>query len=228
MGENRTPNLFTLEIFLSCLNRNFASYPSFQTEELIAAGEDPDDQGGYFVVNGSERVIVAMEDLAPNRVLVDIDEKGTSPVYQAKIFSTTVGFRARIELKLKSDDAIYVTMPGLPTEIPFVVIMRALSLEKDKDIAEAVSLDSEMQSQLAASFEKAIGVDTPADAILFIGNRVAHGQVEEYRLQKAETALDKNFLPHLRQKRSEPKGKSNFPRRNGIQSFTVENGQKAT
>ena len=30
-------------------------------EELIAAGEDPDDPGGYFVVNGSERVIVAME-----------------------------------------------------------------------------------------------------------------------------------------------------------------------
>ncbi len=166
-------------------------------EELIAAGEDPDDQGGYFVVNGSERVIVAMEDLAPNRVIVDIDDKGTAPVYQAKIFSTTVGFRARIELKLKSDDAIYVTMPGVPTEIPFVVIMRALSMEKDKDIAEAVSLDPDTQSQLGASFEKAIGVDTPSDAILFIGNRVAHGQVEEYRLQKAETALDKNFLPHL-------------------------------
>ena len=166
-------------------------------EELIAAGEDPDDPGGYFVVNGSERVIVAMEDLAPNRVIVDIDEKGTSPVYQAKIFSTTVGFRARIELKLKSDDAIYVTMPGVPTEIPFVVIMRALTMEKDKDIAESVSLDSDTQSHLSASFEKAIGVDTPSDAILFIGNRVAHGQVEEYRLQKAETALDKNFLPHL-------------------------------
>jgi DNA-directed RNA polymerase subunit B len=166
-------------------------------EELISAGEDPDDTGGYFVVNGSERVIVAMEDLAPNRVIIDLDEKGTSPVYQAKIFSTTVGFRARIELKLKADDAIYVSMPGVPTEIPFVVIMRALSLEKDKDVAEAVSLDKDIQKQLNASFEKALGVDTPQDAILFIGNRVAHGQVEEYRIQKAETALDKNFLPHL-------------------------------
>src|SRR4030042_35833 len=120
-------------------------------EELIAAGEDPDDTGGYFVVNGSERVIVAMEDLAPNRVLVDMDEKGTSPIYQSKIFSTTVGFRARIELKLKPDDAIYVTMPGVPTEIPFVVIMRALNLEKDKDIAEAVSLEKNIQSELGPS-----------------------------------------------------------------------------
>src|SRR4030043_1607629 len=93
-------------------------------EELIACGEDPDDPGGYFVVNGSERVIVAMEDLAPNRIIVDVDEKGATPVYQSKIFSTTVGFRARIELKLKPDDAIYGSIPGVPTEIPFVVLMR--------------------------------------------------------------------------------------------------------
>jgi DNA-directed RNA polymerase subunit B len=166
-------------------------------EELIAVGEDPDDPGGYFIVNGSERVIVAMEDLAPNRIIVDIDEKGATPVYQAKLFSTTVGFRARIELKLKSDGALYVTMPGVPTEVPFVIVMRALGLESDKEIAEAVSLDEEIQSELEPSFEKAVGVDTVRDAILYIGNRVAHGQVEEYRIQKAEQAIDKNFLPHL-------------------------------
>jgi len=179
-------------------------------DELIAAGEDPDDPGGYFVVNGSERVIVAMEDLAPNRVIIDLDEKGTAPVYQAKIFSTTVGFRARIELKLKADNAICVSMPGVPTEIPFIVLMRALSLEKDKDIAEAVSLDRDIQAELGASFEKAIGVDTPQDAILFIGNRVAHGQVEEYRISKAETALDKNFLPHLGRTEKQRRDKAFF------------------
>jgi DNA-directed RNA polymerase subunit B len=166
-------------------------------EELIAVGEDPDDPGGYFIVNGSERVIVAMEDLAPNRIIVDIDEKGATPVYQAKLFSTTVGFRARIELKMKSDGALYVTMPGVPTEVPFVIVMRALGLESDKEIAEAVSIDEEIQSELEPSFEKAVGVDTVKDAILYIGNRVAHGQVEEYRIQKAEAAIDKNFLPHL-------------------------------
>jgi DNA-directed RNA polymerase subunit B len=166
-------------------------------EELIACGEDPDDPGGYFVVNGSERVIVAMEDLAPNRIIVDIDEKGATPVYQAKMFSTTVGFRARIELKIKSDGAIYTSMPGVPSEIPLVVIMRALGLESDKEIAEAVSVEKEIQTELDPSFEKATGVDATKDAIIFIGNRVAHGQVEEYRFQKAESIIDKNFLPHI-------------------------------
>ena len=166
-------------------------------EELIAHGEDPSDPGGYFIVNGSERVIVALEDLAPNRILVDIDTRGAKPVYQAKIFSTTVGFRARIELRLKSDGAIYVSMPGVPTEIPFVVLMRALGLESDKEIAEAVSTKKLIQNELEASFEKASGIDTVAEAIMYIGNRVAQGQVEEYRRQKAESILDRNFLPHI-------------------------------
>jgi len=166
-------------------------------EELIAHGEDPNDPGGYFVVNGSERVIVALEDLAPNRVLVDIDTRGASPVFEAKIFSTTVGFRARIELRLKSDGALYVSMPGVPTEIPLVIVMRALGLKSDREIAEAVSPEKTVQSEIEPSFEKALGIDSIAEAILYIGSRVAHGQVEEYRRQKAENILDRNFLPHI-------------------------------
>ena len=166
-------------------------------EELVAQGEDPNDPGGYFIVNGSERVIVALEDLAPNHILIDVDTRGAKPVYQAKIFSTTVGFRARIELRMKSDNAVYVSMPGVPTEIPLVIIMRALGLESDKEIAEAISPEKVMQNELEYSFEKAVGVDTVKDAIMYIGNRVAHGQIEEYRRQKAESILDRNFLPHI-------------------------------
>jgi len=168
-----------------------------QPEELILHGEDPTDPGGYFIINGSERVTVALEDLAPNRILVDIDTRGAHPVYQAKIFSTTVGFRARIELRLKPDGGIYVTIPGVPSEIPFIIVMRALGLESDKEIAEAVSPDPQIQNMLDPSFEKAVGVDTVKDALEYIGNRVAHGQVLEYRLQRAQSILDRNFLPHL-------------------------------
>jgi DNA-directed RNA polymerase subunit B len=179
-------------------------------EELIAHGEDPSDPGGYFIVNGSERVIVALEDLAPNRILVDEDRRGATPVYQAKIFSTTVGFRARIELRLKSDGAIYVSMPGVPTEIPLVILMRALGLESDREIAEAVSTKKPIQNELDASFEKAMGIDTVDEAIMYIGNRVAQGQVEEYRRQKAESILDRNFLPHIGRTREKRKEKALF------------------
>ncbi|MEM2500718.1 MAG: DNA-directed RNA polymerase subunit B'', partial [Candidatus Bathyarchaeia archaeon] len=166
-------------------------------EEIIRQGEDPLDPGGYFIINGSERVIVALEDLAPNRILTDVEIKGSTPIYGAKIFSTTVGFRARIEVRMKPNGALYVSVPGIPSEIPFIVLMRALGLETDKEIAEAVSLDKTIQSELEPSFEDAAGVNTVEDALLYIGNRIAHGQVKSYRIQRAEFLLDRNFLPHV-------------------------------
>src|SRR5207247_3796784 len=92
-------------------------------DDLIGVGEDPLDPGGYFIVNGSERVIVALEDLAANRILVDTEHTGVNPAYKAKIFSTTVGFRARIEVTLKSNTDVYVSIPSIPKNTPFTILI---------------------------------------------------------------------------------------------------------
>jgi len=196
-GREQEPELVLIGDLPVMLKSKLCVLSQLTPEELIEHGEDPSDPCGYFIVNGSERVVVALEDLAPNRVLVDIDTRGAKPVYQAKIFSTTVGFRARIQLRMKPDGAIYVSIPGVPTEIPFMILMRALGLESDKEIAEAVSPEKIVQNELETSFEKAVGFETVQDAMMYIGNRVAHGQVEEYRLQKADNIIDRNFLPHI-------------------------------
>ena len=180
------------------------------TNELIQVGEDHRDPGGYFIVNGSERVIVALEDLAPNRIGVDRDDTGTKPVFRSKVFSTTVGFRARITVKLKPNNALAVSIPGVPADIPFIMLMRALGTEADKEIVEMVSGVEEVQNVLDASFEEAQGVGSVAEAITYIGNRVAHGQVEEYRIRRAESVLDRNFLPHIGNTAEYRRGKAYF------------------
>jgi len=58
---------------------------NMKDEELIEANEYPLDPGGYFIVNGSERVIVTQEDLASNDILVERDERMGTEV--AKVFS---------------------------------------------------------------------------------------------------------------------------------------------
>src|SRR5712692_8101559 len=166
-------------------------------DDLIGVGEDPLDPGGYFIVNGSERVIVALEDLAANRILIDVEHTGVNPSYKAKIFSTTVGFRARIECTLKADGAIWVTMPGIPSDIPLMILMRALGFEEDAKIAELVSIDESVQDELELSYEKSLEANNARDALLYLGNRLAPGQMDDYRLKKAESVLDRNFLPHL-------------------------------
>ncbi|MDH5201363.1 MAG: DNA-directed RNA polymerase subunit B'', partial [Candidatus Bathyarchaeota archaeon] len=166
-------------------------------EQLLGIGEDPDEVGGYFIVNGSERVIVSLEDLAPNRVLIEVDNRGSNPVYRGKVFSTTVGFRARIEMALKSRGEMVISIPGVPVPVPFVVMMRALGVVTDREVAEMVSLDTDILNELESSFRDAASIQTVEDAILFIGNRVAFGQVKEFRVKRAETIVDRNLLPHI-------------------------------
>src|SRR5947207_1324380 len=135
------------------LKSRICLHSKLSSDDLIGVGEDPLDPGGYFIVNGSERVIAPLEDLAANRILVDIEHTGVNPTYKAKIFSTTVGFRARIEVTLKADGGTYVTMPGIPSDIPFMIVMRALGFEEDAKVAELVSLDPTIQNELEGSFE---------------------------------------------------------------------------
>ena len=44
---------------------------TFSEQQLIDYQEDPRDPGGYFIINGSERVIVGLEDLSYNKIIVD-------------------------------------------------------------------------------------------------------------------------------------------------------------
>src|SRR3989344_110412 len=37
------------------------------SEQLVEEGEDPNDPGGYFIINGTERVIVMVEEVLSNR-----------------------------------------------------------------------------------------------------------------------------------------------------------------
>ncbi|MGC9208995.1 MAG: DNA-directed RNA polymerase subunit B [Nitrososphaeria archaeon] len=165
-------------------------------QELIDLGEDPNDPGGYFIINGSERIIIGLEDISPNKILVEREKSGTSVVYRAVVHSSIVGFRSKVEMLIKNDNVIYVKIPILPTEVPFVILMKALGITKDVEIANAVSPRPEIQEELVPTFEKS-EVNTQDEAIMYIGNRLAHGQADEIRYKRAEQLIDVYLLPHL-------------------------------
>src|SRR3989344_4548681 len=71
---------------------------NFSTQKLIEHGEDPNDPGGYFIINGSERVIVGLEDLSYNKIIVDKELVGGNVVFKAKVYSSIVGYRAKLLL----------------------------------------------------------------------------------------------------------------------------------
>jgi len=178
-------------------------------QKLIDYGEDPYDPGGYFIINGSERVIVGLEDLSYNKIIVDAEKVGGKKVLKAKVYSSIVGYRAKLELVLKEDGLIVAKIPGSPVDIPIVTLIRALGYESDQEIADAVTHVDEIQDALAGSFDKA-DVSTSKDAIVYISKRIAPGMLEEFQIKRAETLLDWGLLPHLGKHPENRKEKAQF------------------
>ena len=182
-------------------------------EDLLRAGEDPYDPGGYFIINGSEKVIVAQEDLAVNRIITTVAKAGTAKItHTAKIVSTYMGERRQVIVDRMSDGSLEVSMSRLNARIPFYILMMALGLEKDAEIVNAVSTDSDVQRELMPSIEKvAATIRSREDALEFIGNRVASpGQPREIRIERALEFLDENFLPHLGKRPEDRRKKAYF------------------
>jgi len=187
----------------ACILRNFSE------QKLIDHAEDPYDPGGYFIINGSERVIVGLEDLSYNKIIVDAEKVGGKKVFKAKVYSSIVGYRAKLELVLKEDGLVVARIPGSPVDIPVVTLMRALGLESDKEIASAISLNDEIQNELEGSFEKT-DIATSKNAIEYISKRIAPGMLEEFQIKRAETLLDWGLLPHLGKQPENRKEKVQF------------------
>jgi DNA-directed RNA polymerase subunit B len=175
-------------------------------EELIKHGEDPKDPGGYFIINGSERVLVTQEDLAPNRILIEEASKSSSFTHIGKVFSTSRGFRAPVTIERKRTGELRVSFPSVPGKIPLAILLKALGLESDRDIVDVISDDDEIRNELIVTIEQSAPINAPtgeedestrSNALDFIGKRVAVGQTKEYRLARAEKVLDRYLLPHI-------------------------------
>ncbi|MCQ2069529.1 MAG: DNA-directed RNA polymerase subunit B [archaeon] len=174
--------------------------------ELVKQKEDPREPGGYFIIGGTERVLITLEDLAPNRVMVEYNEKYGAAVETAKVFSQKEGYRALTQVEKKKDGTLMVSVPVISGEIPLIALMKALGMESDRDIHSViVANDKEMENIVFANIENSYddktwapnGFHTQADAIAYLERNFAAGQAKEYRTKKVESILDRSLLPHL-------------------------------
>jgi len=168
----------------------------FTDEELVEIGEDPADPGGYFIVNGSERVLMTSEDLAPNKILAEYDTKYGDEIQVAKTFSQRRGYRALVLVERNREGLLEVSFPSVSGSVNFVTLVRALGLESDEEIVHRVSDDPEVVKFMLENLEAA-EVQTQAEAIETLGKRVARGQGKNYQLKRANYVIDRYLLPHL-------------------------------
>jgi len=180
--------------------------------DLADLGECIYDQGGYFVINGSEKVIIAQERLSNNHVYA-FKKK------QPSKFSWVIETRSQVENSTRPVSTLYIqmyhkggrgsiegnqirsTLPYIRTDIPVVVIFRALGFVADRDIIEHVVYDltdGEMMDLFRPSLEEAFVIQRQDVALDFIGRRgSARDVTKEDRMRYAQSLLQKEVLPHV-------------------------------
>jgi DNA-directed RNA polymerase II subunit RPB2 len=175
---------------------------------LKGMGECPYDQGGYFVVDGKEKVIVAQERIATNRIFIS-QSKDVKYSYEGLIRCTSIEnplFPKTTYLHINSvrensdrlDNAISITIPNVAKDIPIFILFRALGVESDKEIIEHIVYDVDdiinknIVEFLRYSVLDNYGVYTQEDAMLYMAN-----YVEYKNLNKLKYILVNDLFPNV-------------------------------
>src|SRR3989338_8562405 len=164
------------------------------TEELIQHGEDPDDPGGYFIINGTEKVLVKIEDLAANRMLIEKSSTGASK-YVGKLFSEYGSYKIPHTVERLKDGIFYLSFTRV-RRVPIVSVIKSLGLLKDEEIMRFVSGDRSFDEMIVNLLDGA-DLKNEEDAVDFVAKKAGITQSKEIRLERTREILDKYLLPHL-------------------------------
>ena len=173
-------------------------------ELLKKAGEDPLDPGGYFIINGTERALISVEDLAPNRVTVELNTRYTKNTEVAKIFSQKDGVRKPLTVEKRRDGMLLAKISTVgTTPIPVVLLMRALGITQDQEIFRAIAGPHETFKFIVANInevndQEEYGQSKDMESALdWLQKKFAAGQQREFREARVQQLLDRELLPHL-------------------------------
>lgn len=121
--------------------------------ELYANGECPFDQGGYFIINGSEKVLIAQERMATNHVYVFAKAQPAMYSFSCEIRSIAErGAKVASTVFIKmmapkqhdrgtTGQPIRTSLPYIKSDIPIIIVFRALGIVADRDILEHICYD---------------------------------------------------------------------------------------
>ncbi|GEM_PF-190695 len=176
------------------LKSKYCHLNSLKHDELVKYGEDPEDPGGYFIINGNERVLINVEDLASNKVF--IEHKGTGPSeYAARLFSEMGSYRIPHLLEQMKDGIFYLSFTRF-RRVPIFAIIKSLGLVKDQDIVKLICGDAMYDSIFVNLYEVA-EIKNEEQALDYLAKKIGISQTVEGRLEKTREQIDKYLLPHL-------------------------------
>ena len=202
-----------------------SKYCSLNIKKGYDKSECSYDPGGYFVINGSEKVIIPQERLVENKPHVFVKKDGKVKLYSVQANSksyTTNAMTQVVIIRMKKDKTMTIQVPILQ-EVPVFILMRALGIESAEQIVAICTHDlenSEMADLIRHSLNDTFTVTAGEDGKEQKGVQILKRDdalkylISKLRIKRRFTETDKqtkddqkkmlllnllenNFLPHV-------------------------------
>ena len=132
------------------LQSNLCILSGLEKEARFNMGECRNDYGGYFIIDGKEKIVIPQEKFADNMLYIrqnkDDDIYSNSAEIRSVSEDTSKPIRTTaVKIVAPSpsftNNQIVVAIPNVRKPIPLFIVMRALGIISDKDIIKTCLLD---------------------------------------------------------------------------------------
>ncbi len=158
-------------------------------EELKENYMDPLEPGGYFIINGNERVIVMSEDLAPNQPFIK-DNKNSVTL---RIFSQRGAYRIPTTISETNEGILELTFSRL-RNIPAIILLKSLGMVKEAEIAKNIDYENDCLIVNLYEFGK---IQSPEDAMMYIAEKSGIQGTKKEVTDRVKQRIDSFFLAHV-------------------------------
>ena len=184
--------------------------------------EDRYDPGGYFIISGGEKVVVAQERMNDNHVYLFKNKFNAKYRFtcqiQSKIEDTFDTPHSTI-LKYDKNNQITVNVkPGWKDDIPLFLLFRALGPTSDKEIINyiayeendyplldllkpSIEYESEMKDKMKDKKGQPLRILTQEDALEYIADRAIPKHItkkdKDFKIRYILDIIDKHVFPHV-------------------------------
>ena len=173
-------------------------------------GECAEDVGGYFIVQGGERAMISMERMSENRPFVFrngrvaakqmevVEIKCIGPDNDQVPKSNTV--KVVYHPKNQLITMIRVTVPRIKTDIPVVILFRALNILADRDICELIlgtGTEEAYDPIMLETILEASSIRTRDEALAWLGEHTNTWSVKSQKQSNVQDIISEELFPHI-------------------------------
>jgi len=169
-------------------------------DERISQGECSNDPGGYFIINGKERALVAQERMNHNQVYVFENNDDKFPyVAEIRSISEETGHSVSIRVKMTDDlNNIVISLPYMAKDVNVGAVFKALGFNS-QNIHTFISPRSESEETLVDKLvRESIQYTNRTKAIKYISTACQKIEDDEDRMfVYTQQVIENELFPHM-------------------------------